>query len=96
MQNLQQQLQALEMLKSYLINWTNHLNEISAKYTASVDAMVESVLPIQIADNYKNSFMQRNVSTLNSLVQMIEQEDLPYINRNIEALQELIQRTSAR
>jgi len=96
MQNLLQQLQALEVLKSRLNEFNDYVNALSAKYQKLIDALVESGLPIQIAENYTNSFMQRNVSALNSLVQGVEQEDIPYINRNIEALQELIQRTSAR
>ena len=90
MQDLEKQMQALEMLKAYLINFNNQVNELSAQYKAQIDAMVESGLPIQIADSYKNSFLQRNISALNSLVQMVEQEDLPYINRNIDKLEGLL------
>lgn len=96
MQNLQQQLQALETLRSQLIQFNNSLNELSERYNSSVNALVESGLPIQISENYSNSHQQRNSSAIASLVHMVEEEDIPYINRNVEALQELIERTQSR
>lgn len=96
MQDLMRQLEALEALKSFLIKFMQELTELSGSYNSNVKALVESGLTIQISENYGNTYQQRNTNDINKLIQMVETEDLPYVNKNIQALMDLIDRASAK
>lgn len=95
MQDLERQMQALEGLKSTLMHFMEQLAELSASYNSNVNSLKESGLTVQIADNYANTYQQRNTEAISNLIRLIEEEDLPYVNRNIEALTDLIERTRA-
>lgn len=94
-QNLQRQLDAIVTLKTNLNYLRNQLNELSVLYKSKVDAMVEEGLPIQIYDTYTKSYLDNHLSSLNNLMNIIEDEDIQYINRNIEALEEVIARSGS-
>lgn len=94
-QNLQRQLDAIVSLKSNLEYLRTQINELSTLYKSKVDAMVEEGLPIQIYDTYTHSYLESHLSSLNNLMTMIEDEDIQYINRNIEALEEVIARSGS-
>lgn len=96
MQDLQRQLEALEHLKSYLVSFIDHLGELSGSYNSNMDKLIETGLTIQIAESYKMSYQLRNINALKALAHSIETEDIPYVNRNIEALKELIERAKSK
>lgn len=96
MQDLKRQLEALEALKSYLIKFAQGLSELSGSYNSTVKSLVDSGLTVQISENYGNTYQQRNTNEIKKLIEMIETEDLPYVNNNIQALIELIERASAK
>ncbi len=93
MQDLQRQLQAMQSLRASLVKFIADLNDLSGKYNASVNSLREAGLPVQVAEKYMDTYQQRNTSSLGNLIQMVENEDIPYVNRNIEALEDLISRT---
>lgn len=95
-QNLQLQLDALVQLRRELIYLNKQITELSKLYKSRIDQMVEEGLPIQIHDTYSNSYLESHCSALNTLVSTIEEEDISYINRNIEVLQKLIESSSPR
>lgn len=88
-------MQALEGLRASLIQFKDRLAELSAGYNSAVNGLRESGLTVQIADNYADTYQLRNTEAIGNLIRMIEEEDLPYVTRNIEALADLIERTRA-
>lgn len=79
-----------------MVKYMQGLSELSGTYNSVINAMPEAGLPVQIAQNYKETYQKRNTGAINNMIHQIETEDIPYVNRNIQALTELIQRTSAR
>lgn len=90
-QDLEIQIRALEKLKSCLQQVSDRLQEVASKYNSSIDVLVENGLPIQVAETYKNTYLSRNVSAINSLIRGIQEEDMAYVNKNIEALQGVLE-----
>ena len=82
-QNIELQLMALERLKQELESLVKDIENRGNSYVASVKALMQTDLDVNVANQYKNNYWQHNNALMAQLKQRIETQDIPYIDRCI-------------
>jgi hypothetical protein len=82
-QNVELQLMALERLKQELESLVKDIENRGNSYVASVKALMQTDLDVNVANQYKNNYWQHNNALMAQLKQRIETQDIPYIDRCI-------------
>ena len=82
-QNVELQLMALERLKQELESLVKDIENRGNSYVASVKALMQTDLDVNVANQYKNNYWQHNNALMSQLKQRIETQDIPYIDRCI-------------
>lgn len=82
-QNVELQLMALERLKQELESLVTDIENRGNSYVASVKALMQTDLDVNVANQYKNQYWQQNNAMMAQLKQRIENHDIPYIDRCI-------------
>ncbi len=82
-QNIELQLMALERLKQELESLVKDIENRGSTYVASVKALMQTDLDVNVANQYKNNYWQHNNALMAQLKQRIETQDIPYIDRCI-------------
>jgi len=82
-QNVELQLMALERLKQELESLVKDIENRGNSYVASVKALMQTDLDVNVANQYKNNYWQHNNAMMAQLKQRIENYDIPYIDRCI-------------
>ena len=82
-QNVELQLMALERLKQELESLVKDIENRGNSYVASVKALMQTDLDVNVANQYKINYWQHNNALMAQLKQHIENQDIPYINRCI-------------
>ena len=82
-QNVELNLMALERLKQELESLVKDIENRQNSYVASVRALMQTDLDVNITDQYKNNYWQHNNALMAQLKQRIETQDIPYIDRCI-------------
>ena len=83
MQDYAKQLMALNELRNFLLQFKDSLKEQTVMYKTRVESLREVGLPIQVLDNYLVNYYNPNHLSLHSLVERIENVDLPFVSSNI-------------
>jgi FPC/CPF motif-containing protein YcgG len=82
-QNVELQLMALERLKQELESLVKDIENRGNSYVASVKALMQTDLDVNVTNQYKNNYWQQNNALMAQLKQRIETQDIPYIDRCI-------------
>ena len=82
-QNIELQLMALERLKQELESLVKDIENRGSTYVASVKALMQTDLDVNVANQYKNNYWQHNNALMAQLKQRIETQDIPYIDKCI-------------
>lgn len=82
-QNVELQMMALERLKQELESLVKDIENRGNSYVASVKALMQTDLDVNVANQYKNNYWQHNNSLMAQLKRRIESYDIPYIDRCI-------------
>lgn len=82
-QNVELQLMALENLKRELESLVKDIENRGNSYVASVQALMQADLDVNVAKQYKEQYWQYNNSTMAQLRQRILSYDIPYIDKCI-------------
>ena len=90
MQSLYIQRDALFELRGFLESFRSELVSQLNGYRNRIQNLRESGISTEVAHNYESSYYTVNEGYLKQLVHNITEDDLPYINRQIEAIQNLI------
>ena len=90
MQDLQISLNALKELKNLLIQFNEEMREKGVMFNSRFQAIRESGLPVQIADNYESNYASPNLQNLRYLIAGITDNDLPYVNALIAQYEQLL------
>ena len=89
-QNVELQLMALERLKQELESLVKDIENRGNSYVASVRALMQTDLDVNITDQYKNNYWQHNNALMAQLKQRIESYDIPYIDRCIAGTEQAL------
>lgn len=92
MQDIERQVEALNELKRFLINFMGELNTKTQEYNQRVHGMRNAGLPIQISDNYEVNYCAPNNQHLRHLIENMENVDLQFINANIAHFEQALER----
>ena len=92
MQDYERQLSALLELKSYLEVFKEEIGEKLIMYSNKFLALRESGLPVQIAENYAANYCNTNTQVLRNLIGNITEQDLPYVNANINIVEQALEK----
>jgi uncharacterized protein (DUF305 family) len=92
MQDIERQLDALNELKRFLINFMGELNTKTQEYNLRVHGMRNAGLPVQISDNYEANYCTPNNQHLRHLIENMENVDLQFINANIAHFEQALER----
>ena len=82
-QNVELQLNALENLKLQLESLVQDIENRGNAYVASVQALMQTDLDVNVTQQYKNQYWQYNNAMMAQLKQRILSYDIPYIERCI-------------
>ncbi len=82
-QNVELQLNALENLKLQLESLVQDIENRGKAYVASVQALMQTDLDVNVTQQYKNQYWQYNNAMMAQLKQRILSYDIPYIERCI-------------
>ena len=82
-QNVELQLNALENLKLQLESLVKDIENRGNAYVASVQALMQTDLDVNVTQQYKNQYWQQNNAMMAQLKQRILTYDIPYIERCI-------------
>ena len=79
------QKQVLEQFSSTLSSFEVEFKELVRKYEQSITALHEEHgLMEEIYEDYKNIYMQSLVASLLELISRIQEEDIPYVEKEID------------
>ena len=96
MQDLQRQLDALFELRGFLEKFRGELEGLLDGYRNRTHNLRESGISNEVALNYESSCYTVNEGYLKQLIHNIMADDLPYIHRQIEAVQDAIDKAYRR
>lgn len=83
-QSLQEMQMALTRLKSELEGFRASLLEQVERYKNIVEKLHVNGLSIEVYNTYLNDYYERDRSYINSLIDHIEEADVPYIDKNLQ------------
>ena len=83
-QSLQEMQMALTRLKSELEGFRSSLLEQVERYKNIVEKLRIDGLSIEVYYTYLNDYYERDRSYINSLIDHIEEADVPYIDKNLQ------------
>ncbi len=86
-QNYEYQLQALEEFRRFLMEFVEELTTEMSQYRGQADNLRESGLTIQLTNNYLENYQYRIMQSLGRVVDNILKIHIPFINKNIEAVE---------
>jgi hypothetical protein len=90
MQDLHRQLDALFDLKGFLEMFHSELEHELDGYRNRTHNLRESGISNEVALNYESTCYTVNEGYLKQLLQNIQEDDLPYINRQIRMIEDAI------
>jgi hypothetical protein len=77
----------LEQFSSLLSSFDNEFRELIRKYEQSVTSLYEEQgLMEEIYEDYQNTYLQSLKTSLLDLLSRIQEEDIPYIEKEIDFL----------
>ena len=82
-QNVELQLMALENLKQELDSLVKDIENRGNSYVASVQALMQADLDVNVSQQYKDQYWQSNNALLAELRRRIMERDIPYVERCI-------------
>ena len=85
-QDLMSQMQAMVTLERCMKRFSEQLEEAEMLYKRKLDVLDLIGVPIQVVDHYKINCAERDFQRIVKLRQGIEENDLPYIAKNIEQM----------
>lgn len=83
-QSLELQQAALVRLKAELESFKGILLDQMERYRRTVDLLKESGLSREIYNQYLNTYYERDRSYVNSLINHIDETDVPYVEKNLQ------------
>ncbi len=83
-QSLELQQAALVRLKAELESFKVTLMDQMERYRRTVDLLKEDGLSREIYNTYLNTYYERDRAYVNSLINHIDETDVPYVIRNLE------------
>lgn len=90
-QDYVRQLEALNELRRYLHQLKSDLKEQTIIYKTRVESLRDIGLPIQVLDNYLVNYYNPNHLGFHHLIERIEGDDLPYINKLIDHTEQALE-----
>jgi hypothetical protein len=90
MQDLHRQLDALQDLRGFLEMFRSELINQLNGYRNRTHGLRESGISNEVALNYESACYTVNEGYLKQLVNNIQEDDLPYINRQIQVIEDAI------
>lgn len=83
------QLESLENLKNFMAEFADTLNDAAEQYRRHVQAVGEQGMVERVVQRYEDEFMTPNLNQIRTLIDTIRSEDVPYIARETEHLEQL-------
>ena len=92
MQDFQKQLNALNQLKGFLEGYRSDLGNQLGTYRSWVQNMRHEGVETRIAGAYENNYYAENDKSIQRVIDNIDEKDLPFIRRQIEAIEDILRR----
>ena len=90
MQDFQKQLEALDKLRGFLVSYRTDLDVQLGIYRSWVQNMRAEGVPTQFAGTYEQNYYFENESYIKRVIDNIDGGDLPYINKKMNQIEELL------
>lgn len=90
MQNLQKQLEALDKLRCFLESYRADLDIQLGIYRSWIQNMRTEGVPTEIAGTYEQNHYVENESCIKRVIDNIDGQDLPFIKRKIEKIEDVL------
>ena len=89
-QKIQTEIDALQKLRIALMNVRTAILENEQAFNSKVQGLRAKGLPAEIADPFEKGYWPQNGTYITKVISSIDNEGLPYINKNIQVLQKAL------
>jgi hypothetical protein len=89
-QKLELQLQKLQEMENFLGQLQNQFQQNIKTYNDKMLLLRQSGMPLEICDTYDQKYQMPKIQTMQKTMQEINQQDIPYIKKNIGAIERAI------